>query len=347
MKMLSRVHSFVSALIDRSRFRDEIDEELRAHIQDRASDLEHSGLSHAEAERRARVEFGGYEKFKEECREARGTGFVESLVQDVRYAFRMQRKYPGFSAVAIVTLALGIGVTTAILSIVDPVLFRPLPYANSDRLVSVGIKHAAEPFEFMLGSFYYDWTDHQTAFTEMTAQSALPRPCDLTDRDATRLSCSYVHQNFLPTLGVMPLVGSNFTTEDLLPDAPLSVMLSYPLWKSRYNGQTSIVNQVIEVDGGKARVIAVLPRDFEMPSGQPADLLLPKQVDVPAVRAGSAQENMRVFARLKEGMSATQARASLEPAFDETLKFAPAEMRRDMHLIGALCEIAKCTTSFR
>jgi len=333
MKIVAQLRSFLSALFHRSRFRDEIDEELQAHIQDRAHDLEHTGLSHVEAERRARVEFGGYEKFKEECREARGTGFVDSLLQDVRYTFRMQRKYPGFSAVAIVTLALGIGVTTAILSIVDPVLFRPLPYANADRLVSVGIQHAAEPFEFMLGSFYYDWSDHQTAFTEMTAQSALPRPCDLTDRDAMRLSCSYAHQNLLPTLGVAPLLGSNFTTDDLLPDAPLSVMLSYSLWRSRYNGQTSIINQVIEVDGGKARVIAVLPQDFEMPSGQPADLLLPKQGDAAAVRAGSAQENMRVFARLKEGISAAQARASLEPAFDETLKFAPAEMRSAMHLI--------------
>ncbi|HEY2822401.1 MAG TPA: ABC transporter permease [Candidatus Acidoferrum sp.] len=333
MKILAQLRSFVSALTDRARLRDEIDEELRAHIEDRASDLERSGLSRVEAERAARLEFGGYEKFKQECREARGTRIVDSLLQDVRYTFRMQRKYPGFSAVAILTLALGIGVTTAILSIVDPVLFRPLPYANADRLVSVGIKHAAEPFEFMMGSFYYTWSDHQTAFTEMTAQSAGPRPCDLTERDAVRLNCSYVHQNFLPTLGVTPVVGSNFTTDDMLPNAPLSALLTYSLWKSRYNEQPSIVNQVIEVDGGKARVVGVLPRDFEMPSGQPADLLLPRQIDVAAVRTGSAQENMRVFARLKDGVTAAQARAALEPAFDESLKFAPAEMRSEMHLI--------------
>ena len=332
-QLLAQLRSFASALIDRARLRDEIDEELRAHIEDRASDLERSGLSRVEAERAARMEFGGYEKFKQECSEARGTRIVDSLLQDVRYTFRMQRKYPGFSVVAILTLALGIGVTSAILSIVDPVLFRPLPYANADRLVSVGMQHAAEPFEFMMGSFYYNWSDRQTAFTQMTAQSALPRPCDLTDHDAMRLSCSFVHQNFLPTLGITPFVGNNFTADDMLPDAPLSVMLSYPLWKNRYNGQTSIVNQVIEVDGGKARVIAVLPENFEMPSGQTADLLLPKQIDVAAVRAGTAPENMRAFARLKEGVSAAQARASLEPALDESLKSAPAEMRSEMHLI--------------
>jgi putative ABC transport system permease protein len=333
MRILAQLRSFILALLDRAKLRDEIEEELRAHIQDRASDLERSGLSRVEAERRARVEFGGYEKFKEECREARGTGLLEALVQDVRYTFRMQRKFPGFSAVAILTLALGIGVTTAILSVVDPVLFRPLPYANAERVVSVGIKHAAEPFEFMIGSFYYNWADHQAAFMEMTAQSALPRPCDLTERDAMRLSCNNVHENFLPTLGVTPLLGSNFTADDMLPNAPLSVMLSYPIWKNRYNEQASIVNHVIEVDGAKARVIAVLPQNFEMPSGQAADLLLPKQVDVAAVRAGSAQENMRVFARLKDGVSAAQARAALEPAFDESMKLAPAEMRGEMHLI--------------
>src|SRR5438445_6578921 len=255
----------------------------------------------------------GIEKRKEECREARRVNWIQDLAQDLHFGVRTLRKSPGFTTVAVLTLALGIGVTTAILSVIDPVLFRPLPYANADRLVSVGIKHAVEPFEFMLGSFYYYWSDHQTAFTEMTAQSALARPCDVTDRDPMRLTCSYVHQNFLPTLGIRPVLGSNFTADEMLPDAPLTVMLSYELWKSRYNEQPSIVNQVIEIDGGKAQVKAVLPQDFEMPSAQPTDLLLPKQVDVSAVRAGSVPENMRVFARLKSGITATQADASLQP----------------------------------
>lgn len=333
MKVLEQFRSFASALMHRSRLKNEIDEELRAHIQDRASDLERGGLSRVEAEWQARLEFGSIEKFKEECREARGAGFVDSLEQDVRYSLRMQRKAPGFTAVAIFTLALGVGVTTAILSIVDPVLFRPLPYANADGLVSVGIKHAAEPFEFMMGSFYYEWSDHQKVFTQMTAQSALPRPCDLTDHDPARLTCSFVHRDFLPTLGITPVLGSNFTADNMIPDAPLSVMLSYQLWKSRYNGQSSIIHQVIEIDGAKAQVIAVLPKNFGMPSAQPADLILPRQIDVAAARSGSAAETMRAFGRLKPGITAKQARASLEALFDESLKFAPPQMRSDMHLV--------------
>jgi predicted permease len=333
MRIFSSLSSVVTALFHRSRIDEEMEDELGAHIQDRASDLERSGLPRAEAERRARLEFGGYQKFKEEIREAQGTHFLETLIQDLRFGLRMLRRSPGFTAVAVLTLALGIGVTTAILSIIDPVLFRPLPYANSDRLVSVGFRHAVEPFEFMFGNFYYDWSDHQTVFTEMTAQSAVPRPCDLTDRDPMRLTCSYVHQNFLPTLGIRPVVGSNFTTDDMLPDAPLTVMLSYELWKSRYNEQPSIVNQVIEIDGVKAQVKAVLPQDFEMPSAQPTDLLLPKQVDVSAVRAGSVPENMRVFARLKSGITETQADASLQPLFEQSLRSAPPQMRSDFHLV--------------
>jgi putative ABC transport system permease protein len=333
MPLFARFHSWFRATLHRSRTESDMNEELHFHVEAYAQDLMRSGIPREEALRRAQAQFGGAERVKEECREARGVHFLETLAQDIRFALRMLRKSPGFTAVAVLTLALGIGVTTAILSIVDPILFRPLPYANPDRLVSVGIKHAVEPFEFMMGSFYYDWSDHQTAFTEMTAQSAVPRPCDLTDRDPMRLTCSYVHQNFLPTLRIRPVLGSNFSADDMLPNAPLTVMLSYQLWKTRYNEQASVINRLIEIDDAKAQVIAVLPRDFEMPSAQPTDLLLPKQVDTSAVRAGSAPETMRAFARLKPGITVAQARASLEPLFKESIKFAPPQLRSDMHLM--------------
>ena len=317
----------------RKREASDFSDEIESHIQLEAERLHEQGLNAEDARAAARRAFGNVTQTQERFYESHRWLFWDHLLQDIRFGLRMLRKSPGFTAVAILTLALGIGVTIAILSVVDPVLFRPLPYASADRLVSVGIKHAAEPFEFMLGSFYYDWSDHQTAFTQMTAQGALPRPCDLTDRDPMRLTCSYVHQNFLPTLGITPPLGSNFTADDMLPNAQQTVMLSYKVWKTRYNERPSIINHLMEIDGVKTRVIAVLPQDFEMPSAQPADLLLPKQVDVSAVRAGSVPETMRAFARLKPRITVAQADASLEPLFEQSIRFAPAHMRSDLHLV--------------
>ena len=162
---------------------DELDDELRFHIDKAIQANLAAGMSPEEARRRARIAFGGIERAREESARQHPRWLLATIAQDVRYALRGFRRNPLFALTVIATLALGIGASTAVFSVVDRILFRPLPYAHADRLVSLGMKHAAEPYEFMLGSFFYDWRDRQTVFTSITAQDAMPRPCDLTERN--------------------------------------------------------------------------------------------------------------------------------------------------------------------
>ena len=135
--MTAYFRSLAGRFFHRSQTENDLEEELRSHIQLRADDLERFGLGRAEAERRARIEFGGETRFKEECREAIAGNFIDVLFQDLRFSSCMLRKSPGFAVVVILTIALGIGATTAIFSVVDATLLRPLPYPRSEQLVSI------------------------------------------------------------------------------------------------------------------------------------------------------------------------------------------------------------------
>jgi putative ABC transport system permease protein len=329
--MVHKVWRAFSDLIRRKRADRELDEELQFHLQNQIEQNVERGMNPDEARYAARRLFGGIEQVRERCRDLRGVNFVESLIQDIQFGLRQLRRNPGFTLVAVLTLALGIGVTTAMFSVVDRILFYPLPYPHADRLVSVGFYAPIASGEFMLGTDYLEWRARQTPFQAFTSWSGISA-CDLTGRMPLRLSCARVESTFLPTFGITPLLGHNFTRAEDQPRAPKTALLSYGLWQTRFGGARDVVGRTISLDDEPVRIIGVLPRTFELPTLARADLLVPQQLDEAAQHRPAAGSVIRTFARLKPGISIAQARAALEPLFLQSLKWVPPQFQKEVTL---------------
>lgn len=286
-----------------------------------------------EAGMASKKEIGGIEQTKETDRELRGAPFLETVLQDLRFGLRTLVKKPGFTVTAVLTLAMGIGATSAVFSVVDRILFRSLPYSDPEKLVSFGFKAPIESLEFMLGTDYVIWRGQQTPFESVTTLTPAGGDCDVTDQHPTRLTCAYVESNFLPTLGIQPIVGRNFSRDEDRPNAPRVVMLSYGLWRSRFGGDPGIIGKNISLDGQRAAIIGVLAADFEMPNLAQADIVLPQRLDEARQQRPNAGQVLRAFARLKPGVSAAQANAALQPMFQESLKFVPPQFRKEVSLV--------------
>jgi predicted permease len=256
---------------------------------------------------------------------------MSGLFHDLRYALRQLRLSPGFAAVAVLTLALGIGATTAMFSLVDRILFRSLPYPQDHELVSVGVIAPIIDGEFLFAANYLGWRDHQTPFADFTSSTGVS-DCDLTDEAPVRVTCASVASTFLPTFGIQPLVGRNFTREEDQPNAPPVALLTYGLWQSRFGGDRNVVNRTISLNGKTARILGVLPRDFEFPTLARTSILVPEALDESIVQRNQLGTVVRVFGRMKPGISVDQAKAELEPLFRGFVESAPPPFRKVLRL---------------
>ena len=314
--------------------RHEIDDELQFHIEQQTQANVAAGMTPEEGHRQAVITLGGIEGVREQAHAERPSYLLETVMQDVRYSMRGFRRNVVFTLTIVATLMLGIGATTAVFSVVDRILFRPLPYAHADRLVSLGLVQSLETNEFMLGYFYYDWQRHQQPFEELTSENATTAECDLTETRPAQLSCTSVEGNFLPTLGVSPLLGRNFVPEETRPNGPKVALISYGLWLNHYGLDRGILNQTIGLDGERVRVVGVLPKDFEMPRLQAADVLFPRAEDEATDRTsnGGFGGPRRAYARLKPGVSVEQAELELQPLLAQAMTRIPTDLRYDFHL---------------
>ncbi len=256
---------------------------------------------------------------------------MNGLIQDVRYALRQLRKSPGFAAVAIMTLALGIGATTAMFSLVDRILFRSLPYPHDNELVSVGVIAPIIDGKFLFASNYLGWREHQAPFVGFTSSTGVS-DCDLTDEHPVRVACAAVASTFLPTFGIQPVLGRNFTPEEDRPDVPKVALLAYGLWQDRFGGDRNVVGRMISLDGQPTQILGVLPRDFEFPTLAHTGILVPEALDESIVQRNVMGPVVRVFGRMKPGTGVEQAKAQLEPLFRSFVESAPPPFRKVLRL---------------
>jgi len=313
MRFLAFLRSFASAFFLRSRIEAEMDEELRSHIQSRADDLERSGVSRTEADRLARLEFGGYQKFKEECREERGGFWIETVWTDIRFAFRMLRKSPGFTAVAILTLALGIGANTAIFSVVNAVLLRPLPYPNANRLAMIWSTWGNETRGPASGPELIELRKRSRAFEEI-AGIWVTGGTIIGTVEPEQVRLALTTANFLPLLAEKPQLGRFFAPgEDRGGAAPL-LILTDGLWRRQFGANPGIVGQTARLNGGNFTIVGVLPQDFKLlfPDSRMADV----QVFIPFLNDLEKQNRdtgyIRMVGRLRRGVTVGQAQSEAE-----------------------------------
>ncbi len=316
MPLRTRLSSLWRNLFHKSRTEQELTEEIDAYLDMLVEQKIKEGLDPAEARRAAMIELGGREQVKEKVREVNAGYQLEILWQDLRYGLRMLGRNPGFAAVAALTLALGIGANTAIFSVVNAVLLRPLPYAEPERLVTLAYYHAMSGFEAAHEADFLEWREQAKAFEKVAAYAQ--RTVDLSGSgEPVRLNAAQVSADLFSTLGVGPALGRVFTAdEDRAGGAPV-VILSHALWRRRFGGDPQIIGRPITLDGKSHTVIAIMPPGFQFPGGQ--DLWKPLALDVNRALRGEGVLILWVIARLKPGVTLEAASSDLS-FFLERLK---------------------------
>ncbi len=265
MNPLPYFRSLAARFFHRSQIEHDMEEELRSHIEHRADDLVRSGLDRVEAERRARIEFGSRERFKEECREAIAGNFIDILIQDVRFSLRMLRKSPGFTTAVVLTVALGIGATTAIFSVVDATLLEPLPYPQPERLVSIQDNFPGVGAQDV-GFSEPEWQDLQhSGIFEYVSPTWFDENNLTGSSQPARVRLLIVAPNYFALLGVQPRLGCGFDPQDHSPGIIPEVVISDGLWKRAFGSDPNILSKSVRMDTDLYRIVGVMSAGFDAP----------------------------------------------------------------------------------
>jgi putative ABC transport system permease protein len=311
--------SGLRALFHKDEVEQEMDEELRGFLDAAVKEKMRSGMSQDEALRAARLEMGSLDGVKEEIRSSGWESILETLWRDIRYGARQLRRNPGFTAVAVITLALGIGATTAIFTVVNAVLLRPLPYPHPEELVYVQeILGSYGLSPFVSNKEFAAWRNQSRTLGPIAAY--MDFTANLTGGGEPELIiCGMATTSFFSILGVRPVVGRLFLPEEDRPGGPPVVILSEALWKNRYGGDPSVVGRGVTVDGKVYTVVGVLPATFVIPD----EFKIPHALWVPVAESETGTgpfRIVRVIGRLKPGMSVAASRTELDTILQPTVR---------------------------
>jgi putative ABC transport system permease protein len=306
MFWLRLIYTRLYGLLRKNRIEQEMEEELRFHLRMRTRENIERGMRPEEAEREAWRRFGNVGHIKDQARDIKGGGFMETLLQDLRYGVRTLVKHPGFTLIAVITLALGIGANTAIFSVVYALLLRPLPYHEPERLVMLGETWWGERRVVAYPNFS-DWRERARSFEGMA--SFRWQSFNLTGVDKpVRLQGLIVNWNFFQLLGVRPQLGRMFAAEDDRYGAARTALLSNGMWKEKFAGEADVIGRKILLDSEPYEVIGVLPQGFEYFEAN--DLYVPIGLSLGPQSALLDRGNhmgLYAVARMKPGLTLEQA----------------------------------------
>ncbi len=309
MPFIARIASTLQNLLRKTRNDQELDSEVRSYLELLAEQKMHEGLPAEQARRAARIELGGIEQVKEDVRQIRAGAWLDSLLQDLRYGTRMLRKNPAFSAIAVLTLALGIGANTAIFSVVNAVLLRPLPYANPQQLIV--IKESSQRVGTHSPSYpdFLDWRTQSKTIAQMALLNQ--RAFNLSGvAQPENIEGYAVSPNCLTMLGVRPFLGRDFLPSEEAPGTAPVIMLSYALWQSHLGADPDAIGKTITLDGRSFTIVGVLPPNFHL--DDQTDALAPIGIWAAEMMDRGDRGDMEALGRLALGSTFQQAGAELD-----------------------------------
>jgi predicted permease len=305
--------TWAQRLFRRSKLEEQLDKEMRFHLDQHAHDLIARGYEPEEARRQARLMLGGPEQVKEECRDARGTRWLYDLWRDLRYAIRMMRLKPGFAVVALATLALGIGATTVMFTLVNGVLLKPLPYADPSKLVTVsGHSDSLSVAGFDLQRLaYLDYLDCRSGSRSLDLAGWVFMTGTLSEPGEAEHAVEFqASSNLFSILGVPLFRGRAFLPEeDRAGGAPV-VILSYELWQRRFDGSNGVLGTTVVLNDRRYTVVGITPEGFRLDGGEP-DVFTPIAQDTLGFMRNRGAHPVGAIGRLRSGVTVGQARAEL------------------------------------